>query len=379
MLRKLLLFFVIATISFNQDDNSKKQEHSLTCPESCEVCKEVVDKALKFAVEKQEKEGYWNAKLDGSPDGIWQLTDVAVTALYGLALYGTGSTTKDGKYQKEISSLRDWLVKKITDGTPKPKKDIFMQGYNSHRMHGYMISSWFLCHVYQTEQSKEIKELLEKLRDEFIKSQEKDGGWNYKTKRGRRSGMAYLTCIAATTFALLKEIGIKVEDKVLTRTGDFFVTNQNKDGGYPYFKTETREKRRVSEAGRTAESLWSMHLLAMQKTETYQNSKKHVEENYKKTAHSQHGPSFHLFFAALSTQSTGKELWTKFWQNFRDQIIKGQNEDGSIAMKPPDDAVLPIDEAKMGSCGGRIYATPLYLLMFQVSGKNLLFNKLMEK
>jgi hypothetical protein len=178
----------------------------------------------------------------------------------------------------------------------------------------------------------------------------------------------------------LKTKGIEVEDAVFEKIRRFYAAAQNPDGGFPYYVRAAAGKvpdlHAKSEAGRTAGALWAMHLLGMQKSDAFPKAKAYLEARLEEVAGSQHGPGFHLFFAALAARAVDPALWKKFWLHYRDSILKGQTEDGSIALKPPEGANLPIDEGKgtltLGA-GGRIYATPLYALIFHLSDKHLLF------
>lgn len=359
-----------------QETNKKeKLEHSTLCPIKCDPCQNATQKALKFIASKQKDDGSWPDFLtyaekyySGSTLAIFR---AAGTSLNGLALWASGSTTKEGPYKNHLQKALDFVMKSTTSALGGFKKSI-----QTFQNDGLACVSLFLCHANNVEKSDKIKDLLEKIRDRLLKNQSKDG-WTYLQAK---QGMTFMNNLVTLALVCMRSEGIEINDEIFQKIKDFYIKAQNKDGGYQYFASGSAtgcKCNRISQAGRTVGAGLVMYLMGMNETETFQMTKKYVDKHYDQIPDSHDGASYQLLFGMISLQTIDQKLAEKLWYKIRDGVLKGQAEDGSIAMKPSKDADHPIDEdPKSTGCYGRNYATCLYAMLLQLDQKYLLFHKL---
>ncbi len=369
----IALISVLIVVGATQE-KSKIVEHSQSCPKKCEPCDNAIVKALKFLVSNQRKDGSWGQDgkhvNTGSAPSVLRNDNyiLANTALVGLGLYASGSTTKEGQYQRELGLAQEAamkLTRKIVDANDR-----------------YMFQSlpyavFFLASVYQTEKSDNLKKLLEDVRDYFIKVQCKSGGWNY---RNEKNNMIFQTNVFMLAILLLKHTGIKIEEKVFEGARQAYqlkdkYSGQADDGGYTYGHGIGDRNLPPASVGRTVGALLPMHLLGLSKSTNFTNAVEFSKKNMENLDNAQHGPSYHLFLGGLSCYFLkNDELWMKYWQNFRDPISSAQKEDGSIMIKPRKDAYIPLDDKRDQM--GPIYTTPQYATILLLHKDNLLFHQL---
>jgi hypothetical protein len=339
---------------------------------------------LKFIASSQKPDGHWEWSVDDRKDWFKGMEASrwwpGVTSLNGLALYASGSTTREGPYREELRKARDWIVRYLTERF-RPETSL-RSGEHFIERQAMPVMLMFLCQLYEQEKGDDLKILLEQVREHLL-SFRAGGGWSYLGEGG--GGMTHLTNLVIVSLVGLQSLGHPVPDTWFGDARQFYIRMQNEDGGYPYRAMPESERARgfegsrrglyeavyKSQAGGTAGALWAMYLLGMKETETFQKAKVFLEGHYAEVAHSNHGPGFHLFFATQATRAVDQDLWERFWHTFREGILAGQNEEGSMVMEAPAGASKPID----GKSWGRSYATGFYALVLQRE-RHLILDKL---
>jgi len=363
----------------------QQQEHTKEC-KSCKLCDKVIDRALKFIASQQKADGRW--VNDKKKEGSYQSADhtPVFTSINALALYAGGSTSKEGRYKNEIQRAKRAVIKLVQS---------LLQNKLNPDYHTYRYAVLFLTHVYKHEKSAELKTLLEKIRNHLVKRQFSSGGWSY----GGPDEMPFMTTCTVISLMLLRQVGIKVDNKVFESARNFYTMDylQHNEGGLVYhakwekihkilkaiYKKGGLKLNPENRAGRTAAALWPMQLLGLSDSDTFRKAKKFAVKNIDEIDRSQHGPAYHLFWTALACFYGQQEgLWKKFHERFCNEIVKNQAEDGSILIKPRKNSYMPVDEEKspLKSVGfhqtGPIYTTPKYVIILLLNRGTLLFDRL---
>ncbi len=349
----------------------ENKEHSKTCPESCKLCDQVIEKALKYLVSQQQDNGGWTIKKFKGGSG-WD-PNLAVTSFSGLALLASGSTHKEGPFQKELGKTRDAVIKGTKGILASVRKsfvgDKMVLTKRGHR-HTLPYAIMFLAHIYQIEKTDELKELLTNAANIMRQQQGDEGGYSYTGAGGTMTFMANNYCVATL---MLNDLGIPTDPKCIELFAKFYSTGhtQGKDGAFGYFGSGGGEASRC--AGRTADALLAMKLLGLSGSEPFQKAKEFVEKHVKDIDLGHHGAAYPLLFGGIGCFSVGDDkLASSFNKHFRDTLVKAQQEDGSIYFKARDKTYWPMDD----DCGGSMYTSSLYTVTLQLYKKHLIFDKI---
>lgn len=303
---------------FNAEPSTRaslqEKKHDDTCPKSCKVCDPAVEKVLKYIVSQQKEDGKWvsDDPKDKEPDKM----ALSYTALNGFALLASGSTTKEGPYQKELAKAKKVvfdMVEGYVKSMLKAKPQNYPPGIHCVRRVDVSIATWFLVHMYQIEKTEELKELLGKVRDFIVREMlEKQGGWNYHGPLAKQS-MTFVTNSNTAALVCLGQLcDLQVDDKVFENVRKCYAEFlQIEDGSLFYYlhaystkaKPQPSKKLAIESTGRTVAGLWTMYLLGMTKSKTYEKAKAFVDSNLDDLDRSQHGPSYHMLMGALSCLS----------------------------------------------------------------------------
>ncbi len=304
--------------------------------------------------------------------------DIYRSAINGLALIASGSTTKEGPYKKDLERAKGFLIKQINKAFELAAKEPD-HGLVAYYPFEFSMSAIFLAHLYQASRSDDLKDILEKLRDCFIRLQCKDGGWSYWNKK---TTMTYMTTPVLMALFILDHAGIKVDEKVfeLARKHYAEILQRRQDGMFYYFAKPEKtfdKSDNHSGLGRTMGALLPMYLLGLTKTEIFTKTKTYCEKHLEDLDRSSNGPSFHLFWGGLSLFYTDENGWKNYWNNFGGKITNSQDKHGGILIKHRDNAYKPIDgRPGINSYAGTDYTTGHYAIILQLVKGHLLFDKL---
>jgi hypothetical protein len=132
------------------------------------VWQESIDRGLEWLVSVQSRAGNWNNESYST----------AITALAGLALVCSGSTTIQGQYSESIRKAVDFLVSRCRNNglIGDPQRD-------DRYTYGHGFSMLFLSQVLGEEEDadrrEELVEILSRAVEFSVNSQMPTGGWGY--------------------------------------------------------------------------------------------------------------------------------------------------------------------------------------------------------
>jgi Prenyltransferase and squalene oxidase repeat len=182
-----------------------------------------IDKGLRWLVGKQSQLGHWNS--DYYP--------TAITALAGISLICSGSTTVQGPYAKNIRSCVDYLITKCRKNglIGDPQRD-------DRYTYGHGFSMLFLSQVLGEEEDgdrrTELTEILERAVAFSASAQTKAGGWGYVSGEDDSFDEGSTTITQVQGLRACRNAGIVVPKKVIDDAVKYIYDCKNKDGGISY-------------------------------------------------------------------------------------------------------------------------------------------------
>jgi len=191
----------------------------------------VIAGGLEWLAAQQKPRGYWMDSQQRYP--------TAMTALAGIALLCEGSTTTQGKYQKNIEKAVDYLV-----GRSQPKTGLIGDPDHDNRYtYGHGFSMLFLSQVLGEEgdpaRREELIEVLSKAAVFSGQAQTDAGGWGYVSAAdvARRGGIADEGSTTITQVQGLRgcrNAGIVVPNEIIENAVKYIHNCTLPDGGVQY-------------------------------------------------------------------------------------------------------------------------------------------------
>lgn len=275
-------------------------------------------KGLQWLSRTQSSRGQWNT----------QNYPTAMAALAGTALIGSGSTTTQGPYSKEIARASDYIISKSRSNglIGDPRTD-------SRYTYGHGFSMLFLSQVLGEEglldRRNEIVEVLTKAVEFSGNAQTAAGGWGYvSAKEGNDFDEGSTTITQVQGLRGCRNAGIPVTGKVIENAKAYIYGCKNPDGGISY---SSRQK------GSSRPAITAAALAALYNAGDYDSE--HVPEMLKYAKDQLHdigdaARSFghwhytYLYYSQVVYRQ-GDELWKPFRTKLYDRIISEQRQDGN--------------------------------------------------
>ena len=276
-----------------------------------------IDKGLAWLVENQSRLGHWNHAT----------YPTAMTALAGLAMICSGSTTIQGQFARPIRKAVDYLMTKC-----RPNGLIGDPMRDNRYTYGHGFSMLFLSQVLGEEEDvdrrEELMAVLERAVSFSVNAQTKSGGWGYVSAQENASfdeGSTTITQVQGLRGC--RNAGIVVPRETIDQAKQYIYDCQNPDGGISY---SSRTK------GTSRQAITAAALAALYNAGDYDSEyippmleycKKHLHR-LNEGARYGHFHYTYLYYAQVVYRQAGEE-----WQEFRDQlydhIVRDQLADGS--------------------------------------------------
>ena len=276
-----------------------------------------IKKGLDWVARTQSRIGQWNA-------GNYP---TAMTALAGLALTASGSTTTQGPYAKQIRRAVDYLQTKARDNglIGDPLTD-------NRYTYGHGFAMLFLSQVLGEEEDEdrreELIELLTKACEFSGRAQTPSGGWGYvSAKDGNNFDEGSTTITQVQGLRACRNAGIPVASEIVEKAKDYIYKCKNADGGISYSSRNH---------GTSRPAITAAAIACLYNAGDYDS--KYVPEMLaycKKTlvGLSEGGQSFghwhytYLYYSQVMYRQA-KQEWEPFRDKLYDRIVNEQKDDG---------------------------------------------------
>jgi hypothetical protein len=271
----------------------------------------------------------WVARTQSPIRGNWTAGNypTAMTALAGVALISSGSTTTQGPYAKNIRRAVDYLLTKcrMNGLIGDPQTD-------NRYTYGHGFGMLFLSQVLGEEQDEETRDLLiealTKAVDFSRNAQTQSGGWGYvSAKDGNDFDEGSTTITQVQGLRGCRNAGIPVPSEAIEKAKQYIYKCKNQDGGISY----SSRNRGSSRPAITAAAVATLYNAGDYDSE-------HVPQmlDYcKKTLHNisdgtrsfGHWHYTYLYYSQVVYRQ-GRKEWNPFRDKLCNKIVNEQNDEG---------------------------------------------------
>jgi len=279
---------------------------------------QAIEKGLKWVAKNQSSLGHWTA--GGYP--------TAMTALAGTALVGSGSTTVQGPYSKNIRKAVDYLLGKSRGNglIGDPQSD---NRYTYGHGFSMLMLSQVLGEEEDEERRQELVEKLEKACDFSGKAQTPSGGWGYvSAKDGNNFDEGSTTITQVQGLRGCRNAGIVVPAEVIDRAKEYIFDCKNPDGGISY----SSRNRGSSRPAITAAALATLFNAGVYDSKHVPDMLEFCKKNLQNLSEGPnsfgHWHYTYLYYSQVMYRQGEKE-WAPFRDKLYGHIIKEQKADGS--------------------------------------------------
>lgn len=293
------------------------------------------------------------------PTGTWYADNfanpftVTVTASAALVLLNSDRCTQEEselfpKVQRSIRWLREALPLlaqarkgnsaeegKQSEGDKKqPAPNMNLENW------GWCYSAIFLSEYFLATEDKSVADLLKLCAEAIAGNQEKTGGWAHGP--GGPNMLGYQEFNAVTYHALialgmLKQCGVMVDEKAVTRGQDYIEASNGKTHGvgYSHIKPGDVKGSRYGYAqpGRTAGVVLAYRLL-QSRPKPQINMLGYVKKHLRRIKEGHASAVQHLFVSAALLREADNASWRKLIDDIEDQLTAQRRWDGSFGSLP---------------------------------------------
>ncbi len=277
-----------------------------------------IDKGLEYLARTQGREGAWRNR---SGYGTYP---VAMSALSGLALLMSGSTTTQGKYAPNVDRVTDFLLSCSTESglIARSEED------GNRPMYGHGFSMLFLGEVYgmteDADRHDRIHDVLARAVALTGQSQSNLGGWIYQPDGSSDEGSVTITQLQG--LRACRNAGISVPKSVIDNALKYLELSFRSDGGIAY---------RARNPGPSRPPITAAAICCWFNAGDYDNPMAKKALRY---CRSTIGPGrknighyfyAHLYYSQALYLSGDPKAWDEYYPKLRDILISKQQPDGS--------------------------------------------------
>ncbi len=278
---------------------------------------EAIEKGLNWLSRTQSSRGQWNT----------QVYPTAMAALAGTAMIGSGSTTTQGPYAREIARAADFIISKSRENglIGDPQTD-------SRYTYGHGFSMLFLSQVLGEEglldRREELVQVLTKAVEFSGNAQTAAGGWGYVSAReGNDFDEGSTTITQVQGLRGCRNAGIPVSSEVIDKAKAYIYECKNADGGISYSSRQKGSSRPAITAAALAALYNAGDYDAEQVPEMLAYAKDSLHDISDAARSFGHWHYTYLYYSQVVYRQ-GDELWKPFRDRLYDRIVSEQRPDG---------------------------------------------------
>lgn len=277
-----------------------------------------IQKGLQWLQEGQSAVGHWT-------DGTYP---TAMTALAGLALIASGSTTTQGPYAGTIRRAVDYITSQANPngliGDPK---------HDSRYTYGHGFSMLFLSQILGEEEDADRRSELLALLGKAVafsgSAQTPSGGWGYvSAKEGNNFDEGSTTITQVQGLRGCRNAGLPVPVEIIENAKQYIYSCKNPDGGISY----SSKNRGTSRPAITAAALAALYNAGDYDSSHVPDMLQYCKDKlYPLGDGVQHFGHWHYTYLYYSqvVYREGGESWSSFRDRLYDKIVRDQKGDGS--------------------------------------------------
>ncbi len=275
-------------------------------------------KGLDYLARTQSTRGQWNTPP----------YPTALSALAGIAMLCSGSTSTQGPYAKNIARTTDFLLTKS-----RPNGLIGEPTSDQRYTYGHGFAMLFLSQVLGEEgvadRREEILEALNKAIEFCGNAQTASGGWGYVSARdGNDYDEGSTTITQVQGLRGCRNAGLAVPSEIIEAAKQYMYRCQNEDGGISYSSTQMGTSRPAITAASLAALYNAGDYDSSNVPEMQSYCKDHLYDINSSDESFGHWHYTYLYYSQVVYRE-GDEQWLPFRARLYDKISNEQRSDGS--------------------------------------------------
>jgi len=302
---------------------------------------ESIQKGCKFLASSQARDGSWRS------DGQFGTYPTTMTALAGLALLSSGSTTTRGPHAPQLRKAVTYLLESSRpDG-------LITRAEDGRSMYGHGFATLFLSQVYGAEEDLERARKIHRALARAVlltaRSQSKLGGWLYTPDSGGDEGSVTVTQIQALRGC--KNAGVQVPRSTIDMAVKYIAGSAQPDGGIAYRSGMSGSRPAISAA-----AVATLYNAGKYDDPMARKCLEYCKRNVRVEGGSVGGWYYYAhFYMAQAMWQVGGADWDRYFPKMRDRLVRTQQQSGSWD----------------GDGIGRVFGTAIACLILQLPYEHL--------
>lgn len=285
-------------------------------------CETAVERGLKWLQSTQNPNGSW---------GRGQYVP-AYTGLGLLSYLGRCETPMSLKYGETVFNAITYLIDVGMQNDGRLTDD----AANKQWSYEHAIATYALAEAYTFCKQlgipiPHLNEITKKYGQFIIDNQNANGGWAYSyTKQGGHVDSS-VTGWQMQALKALEYTGINFDGlaRAANRGAEYMESVQNANGGFGYRNANAPAGRGQNYFTMTGGGVLSLQLWGKGQTSSVRNGVSYIEEHSRFTYDGRYADLLGLYYETQAMMNRGGEPWRKYNAMFRDELLKGQDSDGS--------------------------------------------------
>jgi hypothetical protein len=271
----------------------------------------VIEKGLNWLKQQQNADGSFG-------NGAYR-SNIAVTALAGLAFMASGSTPGRGPFGSQI----DRALQFVMDNTAPSGFIAIPQAATHGPMYSHGFGTLFLAESYGMTHRPDIREKLEKAVRLIIDTQNSEGGWRYQPQR--RDADLSVTVCQINALRAARNAGIFVPKQTVDACIRYVKQSQNPDGGFRYMLMGG-----ASAFPRSAAGVVALQSAAEYDAKEIDGAVTYIRQFIPEIKFGQRYSHYFYghYYAAQAMWLRGGEDWAVWYPAIRDELVRRQSPQG---------------------------------------------------
>jgi hypothetical protein len=246
-------------------------------------------------------------------------SNIAVTALAGLAFMASGSTPGRGPYGPQI----DRALQFVMDNTAPSGFITIPQAATHGPMYSHGFGALFLAESYGMTHRPDIREKLEKAVRLIVDTQNSEGGWRYQPQR--RDADLSVTVCQINALRAARNAGIFVPKQTVDACIRYVKQSQNPDGGFRYMLMGG-----ASAFPRSAAGLVALYSAAVYDAKEVESGITYIKNFIPEIKFGQRYSHYFYghYYAAQAMWIRGGDDWAQWYPAIRDELVRRQSGQG---------------------------------------------------
>lgn len=274
-----------------------------------------IDKGLRWLAKQQTRTGGWHHET----------YPVAISALAGIAMICSGSTTIQGPFAKNIRNVLNYLLTKTRKNglIGDPSRD-------DRYTYGHGFAMLFLSQVLGEEEDvdrrTEVIDALDRAIKFSVDAQTKAGGWGYVSSRASDFDEGSTTITQVQGLRGCRNAGLVVPRTAIENAKKYIYKCQNNDGGISYSSTSTGSSRPAI----TAAALAALYNAGDYESESVPKMWEYCKKRLHNIGAENYGHWHYTYlYYSQCVYRQGPEVWKPFRDKLYHRLTASQKSDGS--------------------------------------------------